>query len=255
MKTRFATYLVLAFIIAKPLIAQEIEWRYEYDLALAEAKKVKKPVLIDFSASWCAYCHMMDATTFKDANLQAAMRDYITVKIDFDRNPDLVGTYQIHGIPAFVLLNSFGEPVSSNAGYCDAKTFLAWLAGNRTEAMATVSKSEAMQNKFKTLGDDLRNPDAAARQNAIDTLVTLCTSSKEEQERKLGAEQLKQVVNNNPALVIKSLNDPRLAVRILFANLFAEKFGAQFVYDPWDDAGPRAKVVDEWTRKLAVGGQ
>jgi hypothetical protein len=68
----------------------------------------------------------------------------------------------------------------------------------------------------------------------------------------MGSELLKEVVNTEPAFVVQSLNDSRLAVRILFSNLFAEKFGAQFVYDPWDDTAPRAKIVDEWTRKVAT---
>ena len=251
MKTRLATLLILALAICKPLMAQEIEWRYEYDLALAEAKKLNKPVLIDFSASWCSYCHMMDSTTFKDPAVQAALqRDYVTVKIDFDRNPALVGTYQIRGIPAFVLLNSFGEMVSNKTGYCDAKDFLAWIGGTREEAMAMVSKAQALDDKFKALGNDLRSSDTAVRLKAVYTLAALCVADKEGQERKLGEARLKEVVNDNPALVVQLLNDPRLAMRILFSNLFADKFGAQFVFDPWDDAAPRAKFVDEWARKL-----
>jgi hypothetical protein len=62
------------------------------------------------------------------------------------------------------------------------------------------------------------------------------------------------MVKENPAGMLPSLNDGRLAVRILMGNLFSEALGNEFQFDPWESAQARGEVIERWAKVLASRG-
>lgn len=95
----------------------DIKWYTDLNAALDEAKNTNKPVFIDFYATWCSYCNKMDENTFSDLQVQQKLNNYITVKIDIDRNPTIASNYKVYGVPTQVILNSNGDEVKRNEGY------------------------------------------------------------------------------------------------------------------------------------------
>src|SRR5690606_35697727 len=67
-------------VAASVLDADADGWRSQLVPALAEAKAEGKPVLIDFWATWCKNCLVMNQTTFKDAELLERMEHFVKVK-------------------------------------------------------------------------------------------------------------------------------------------------------------------------------
>ena len=71
------------------------------------------PVLVDFWASWCPPCKMMEPVLVELA------REYdgqIKIgKLNVDQNPKTGGKYQIKGVPTFILFNS-GKPAQQKVG-------------------------------------------------------------------------------------------------------------------------------------------
>ena len=43
-----------------------IRWEHRLEDALKKAKSSGKPVMIDFWAEWCGWCHRLDQTTYVD---------------------------------------------------------------------------------------------------------------------------------------------------------------------------------------------
>ena len=73
----------------------------------AEVLESELPVLVDFTAPWCAPCRVMAPVL---AELAAERDDLRIVQVDVDREQAAAARYGILSMPTFVLFRG-GEPV------------------------------------------------------------------------------------------------------------------------------------------------
>ena len=96
-----------------------IPWREWGDVAFAEAKAQDKPVLLDIGAVWCHWCHVMDTGiagdpdhtgTYSNPEVQKRILDnFIPIKVDNDRRPDINARYNMGGWPTTAFLTPDGD--------------------------------------------------------------------------------------------------------------------------------------------------
>jgi uncharacterized protein YyaL (SSP411 family) len=87
-----------------------VKWREWGSEAFAEAEREGKLVLLDISAVWCHWCHVMDETSYSDKNTSAIINmRYVPVRVDTDRMPDVNERYNMGGWPTTAILTPTGE--------------------------------------------------------------------------------------------------------------------------------------------------
>lgn len=65
------------------------------------SEPVPSLILLDFHAEWCASCQTMEPIV---ASMKEVFPELEILKIDADANPQILATYTVQSIPAYVLL-------------------------------------------------------------------------------------------------------------------------------------------------------
>jgi len=84
-------------------------WTPSLAEGLVQAQRELKPVFIDFWATWCKNCTMMDRTTFRNPQVQARLAGYVKVKFQAERPGDpatreAMEHFEVVGLPTYVVL-------------------------------------------------------------------------------------------------------------------------------------------------------
>lgn len=124
LKTSNLIILLLLFSVfifinafASPTQTKRIEW-HSYDDGMARGKFEKKRVFLHFTAAWCYFCGAMENETFKDPAIITSLNEnFISIKVDFDRETKTSDFYRVRGLPDSIFIAEDGQIIGRRPGY------------------------------------------------------------------------------------------------------------------------------------------
>jgi thioredoxin:protein disulfide reductase len=118
--------------------ALALTWEHSEQEASARAKTEGRPLLVDFTADWCAACKEIAKETFSDPRVQekAVTAKYVAVKVDATNDEDpqvdaVKGKYKVVGLPTVVIFDSTGRERKRFNEFVGPDRFLAAMEGIR----------------------------------------------------------------------------------------------------------------------------
>jgi uncharacterized protein YyaL (SSP411 family) len=93
-----------------------------------DAKSQNKLIYLHVGAQWCHWCHVMEDSTYADAEVQTYLNEnFILAKEDQDSRPDLFTKYRSFGWPALIVFDQNANEILKLRGYQERKKFLALI--------------------------------------------------------------------------------------------------------------------------------
>ncbi|MDR3478361.1 MAG: protein-disulfide reductase DsbD [Gammaproteobacteria bacterium] len=84
-----------------------VKTQAELQTAITTAKQEHKPILIDFYATWCSDCQLLDKTFFSDAKVQTILMRYTRIRVDVSQEDSkeiekIKSLYHVFGTPTII---------------------------------------------------------------------------------------------------------------------------------------------------------
>jgi thioredoxin:protein disulfide reductase len=113
-----------------------LTWEHSEELASTKAKSEKRPLLVDFTATWCGACQELAKETFSDPRVmeKALAANFVAVKVDATNDEDpqvdaVKGKYKVVGLPTVVIYDSNGKERKRFNEFVGPEPFLAAIEG------------------------------------------------------------------------------------------------------------------------------
>jgi uncharacterized protein YyaL (SSP411 family) len=129
--------------------SETIKWQSWDKAAFRLAEKTGRPIFLSITASWCHWCHVMDEESFTHPEaIRRINREFIPVRVDSDKRPDINSRYNMGGWPTVAILNAEGEVIVGDT----------YLPLGQLLAMLSAFKSIPEKAEQRTAKRDLKAP-------------------------------------------------------------------------------------------------
>jgi thioredoxin-like negative regulator of GroEL len=112
--------LSLLLVGGSPAERTGLKWEKSFEEALKKARASGRPVLIDFWAEWCGWCHRLDQTTYVDPVVVKLGEGFVPVKVDTEgarKQQEIAERYDVGQLPTILFVSPEGRALLRVQGY------------------------------------------------------------------------------------------------------------------------------------------
>ncbi len=127
-----------------------IQWHAWEQATFDLAAEVDKPIFLYIGAVWCMNCHIFEERVLGKASISSLINaNYIPVRLDADKRPDIAERYVVRGLPTFSFLMPDGKVIvqgnniPAHVFKKNAKLVINLYTNKRHKIHAAISKREA----------------------------------------------------------------------------------------------------------------
>ena len=114
----------------------------DYQASLAQAKEENKPLMVDVFATWCTGCQQMDEDVFSRAEVGEASREFVCVKVDGEKYPDLRDKLEVSNYPTVLFLDPDEREISRSEAKVPHRIMLRVMEAAVEKARSSESDSD-----------------------------------------------------------------------------------------------------------------
>lgn len=122
--------------------AAGITWSDDYEASLGQAKEENKLLMVDVFAPRCKPCQQMDEDVFSRADVGEASRDFVCVKVDGEKYPDLRKKLEVTHYPTVLFLDPDEREVGRSVAKVSHRTLLRVMEAATKKARSAKSDSD-----------------------------------------------------------------------------------------------------------------
>ena len=144
--------VALALVLLGGNGQQSIRWEHRFDEAVKKARAAKKPIMIDFWADWCTWCHRLDQTTYVDPVVVKLSEEFIAVKVDTEggkKNQDIALRYNVATLPTITFITPGGRQLLTLKGFQGPGQFPRTMEAARDAAVRIMALESALDRDPK----------------------------------------------------------------------------------------------------------
>ncbi len=186
---------VLAEIAAeKPRQIPRVPWLTDksWPEILDQAHTADQPVLIDFTATWCGPCKLLDVMVFTEKPVISELAEVVTMQVDIDKPEylQLKTDFAVEVVPTLVWCNQRGEEIDRFTGYVSSAQFMTIVQGwrgNRTIDRVLSERQSASPEDPAMLLDVARRQAERGKDREADVLYRRLMNLRHEADPRLVA--------------------------------------------------------------------